>query len=181
MESGVNNVMVYGTGLIPIGDYDPNRLANLGIGHGAIDFGGGYTYFDPKSGNEFSWVAGMTYNFKNTYTQYQNGMDFHVDWGASHFFDNKLQLGVVGYYLQQVTDDFGAPPALDGFRSRIAGVGPQVGFLFPIGDMQGYVNVKAYKEFAAQNRPEGWNAWLTFAISPAAPEPASAKPIVRKY
>lgn len=35
-------------------------------------------------------------------------MDFHVDWAASHFFDNKLQLGVVGYYLQQVTDDFGA-------------------------------------------------------------------------
>ena len=26
-----------------VGDYDPNRLANLGIGHGAIDFGGGYT------------------------------------------------------------------------------------------------------------------------------------------
>jgi hypothetical protein len=68
---GVNNYMVYGTGDIPIGDYDPNRLANLGIGHGAIDFGGGYTYFDPKSGNEFSAIAGMTYNFKNTYTQYQ--------------------------------------------------------------------------------------------------------------
>jgi hypothetical protein len=32
----------------------------------------------------------------------------HVDWDASHFFDNKLQLGVVGYYLQQVTNDFGA-------------------------------------------------------------------------
>jgi hypothetical protein len=175
-NQGVNNFMVYGTGDIPVGDYDPNRLANLGIAHGAIDFGGGYTYFDPKSGNEFSWVTGLTYNFKNTSTQYQNGMDFHVDLGASHFFDNKLQIGVVGYYLQQVTDDFGTPPALDGFRSRIAGVGPQVGFLFPVGDMQGYVNVKAYKEFAAQNRPEGWNAWLTFALSPpSAPEPSSAK------
>jgi hypothetical protein len=180
-NQGVNNFMVYGSGDIPIGDYDPNRLANLGIGHGAIDFGGGYTYFDPKSGNEFSWVTGLTYNFKNTSTQYQNGMDFHVDWGASHFFNNKLQLGVVGYYLQQVSDDFGTPPALDGFRSRIAGVGPQVGFLFPVGDMQGYVNVKAYKEFAAQNRPEGWNAWLTFAISPAAEQPPASKPIVRKY
>jgi hypothetical protein len=180
-NQGVNNFMVYGTGDIPVGDYDPNRLANLGIGHGAIDFGGGYTYFDPKSGNEFSWVAGLTYNFKNTSTQYQNGMDFHVDWGASHFFDNKFQLGLVGYYLQQVTDDFGAPPALDGFRSRIAGVGPQVGFLFPVGDMQGYVNVKAYKEFAAQNRPEGWNAWLTFAISPKAPEqPPAATPTYHK-
>jgi len=179
-NQGVNNFMVYGTGLIPIGDYDPNRLANLGIGHGAIDFGGGYTYFNPTTGNEFSAVAGATYNFRNTYTQYQNGIDFHVDWGASHFFANKLQLGVVGYYLQQVTDDFGAPAALDGFRTRIAGVGPQIGFLFPVGDLQGYINAKAYKEFAAQNRPEGWNAWLTFALSPTAHEPPARKPTYRK-
>jgi hypothetical protein len=34
--------MVYGAGDIPVGDYDPNRLANLAIGHGAVDFGGGY-------------------------------------------------------------------------------------------------------------------------------------------
>ncbi|CAH1661385.1 SphA family protein [Chelatococcus asaccharovorans] len=179
-NQGVHNYMVYGTGDIPVGDYDPNRLANLGIGHGAIDFGGGYTYFNPTTGNEFSAVAGLTYNFKNTYTQYQNGVDFHVDWGASHFFTKQLQIGVVGYYLQQVSDDFGAPPALNGFRSRIAGVGPQVGFLFPVGDMQGYVNVKAYKEFAAQNRPEGWNAWLTFALSPSAPDPSSAKRIYQR-
>jgi hypothetical protein len=181
-NTGVNNFMVYGTGDIPVGDYDPMRLANLGIGHGAIDFGGGYTYFDPKTGNEFSGVVGATYNFKNTFTQYQNGIDFHFDWGASHFFQKQFQVGLVGYYFQQVTDDFGAPAALDGFRSRVAGVGPQVGFLFPMGNMQGYVNLKGYKEFAAQNRPEGWNAWLTFAISPAAEPPPTtpAKPTITK-
>jgi hypothetical protein len=70
---------------------------------------------------------------------------------------------------------------LGGFRSRVAGVGPQVGFLFPVGGMQGYLNLKGYWEFAAQNRPEGWNTRVTSAISPAAPEPASAKPVVRKY
>src|SRR5262245_60188790 len=45
-NQGVNNWMVYITGDIPVGAYDPNRLANLGIGHGAIDAGGGYTYFN---------------------------------------------------------------------------------------------------------------------------------------
>ena len=34
--------------------------------------------------------------------------------------------------------------------------------------MQGHLNLKGYYEFGAQNRPEGWNAWVTFAISPAA-------------
>jgi hypothetical protein len=29
------------------------------------------------------------------------------------------------------------------------------------------VNVKAYWEFAAQNRPEGWNVWLTVALKNA--------------
>jgi hypothetical protein len=179
---GTSNLMVYGTGDVPVGDYDPNRLANLGIGHGAIDFGAGYTYFNPATGNEFSGVTGITYNFQNPDTQYQSGMDWHFDWGASHFVTKQWQLGVVGYYFQQITDDFGAPASLNGFRSRIAGVGPQIGYLFPLGDMQGYLNLKGYWEFAAQNRPEGWNTWLTFAISPKAPEPPpSATPIIRKY
>ena len=47
-NSGVNNAMVYVTGDIPVGDYDPDRLANIGIGHAAIDAGYGYTYFDTK-------------------------------------------------------------------------------------------------------------------------------------
>jgi hypothetical protein len=38
--------------------------------------------------------------------------------------------------------------------------------------MQRYLNLKAYGEFAAENRPSGWNTWLTFSISPVAPASA---------
>ena len=64
-NNGVNNWMVYGTGDIPVGDYSPTNLANFGIGHGAVDFGGGYTYFNPQTGHEFSAVTGFTYNLIN--------------------------------------------------------------------------------------------------------------------
>jgi hypothetical protein len=37
--------------------------ANIGLGHGAIDAGGGYTYFNQQNGREFSAVTGFTYNF----------------------------------------------------------------------------------------------------------------------
>jgi hypothetical protein len=168
-NAGVNNFMTYLTGDIPVGAYSPTRLANLGIGHGAIDGGGGYTYFNPQTGHEFSAVAGFTYNFKNQDTQYQNGIDFHLDWGASQFLSKQLFVGLVGYAYQQVTDDFGQHPILGGFQSRVIGVGPQIGFLFPVGDMQGYVNLKGYGEFDQANRPAGWNTWLTFSISPMAP------------
>src|SRR5262249_42703272 len=64
-NSGVNNFMIYGTGNIPVGAYDAARLANLGIGHGAIDAGGAYSYYDEKSGHEFSGTFGFTYNLIN--------------------------------------------------------------------------------------------------------------------
>jgi hypothetical protein len=56
--------------------------------------------------------------------------------------------------------------------SQVVGAGPQIGFIFPVGNMQGYLYFKGYKEFANEDRPDGWNAWVTFVISPAAPAPS---------
>src|SRR5450631_4145601 len=167
---GVNNFMTYVTGDIPVGNYSSTSLANLGLGHGAIDAGGGYTYLNPATGHEFSGVAGFTYNFRNPDTQVQSGIDFHFDWGASKFLSKQVFVGLVGYAYQQISDDTGGHPILGGFRSRVLGIGPQIGYLFPVGNMQGYLNLKGYAEIDAANRPSGWNTWLTFAISPAPPE-----------
>lgn len=79
-NAGVHNVMTYVTGNIPVGTYNRTRLSNIGIGHGALDGGGGYTYLNEQTGYEFSAVAGVTYNFINPQTQYQNGIDVHLDW-----------------------------------------------------------------------------------------------------
>src|SRR2546430_5050870 len=37
-----------------------------------------------------------------------------------------------------------------------------------MGNFQGYLNLKGYKEFDAAHRADGWNVWLTFERSPAA-------------
>jgi hypothetical protein len=177
-NSGVNNWMVYGTGDIPVGNYNPSNLVNLGIGHGAADGGAGYTYLDPKTGHEFSVVTGFTYNLINQSTGYQNGIDWHLDWGASQFLTQQLQVGAVGYVYQQITPDSGCNPILCPFESRVIGVGPQIGYIFPAGNLQGYVNLKAYWEFAAQDRPSGWNTWLTLSFSPSGA--AAASPMVTK-
>jgi hypothetical protein len=66
---GVNNVMTYLTGDVPVGLYNSQQLANLGIGHGAVDAGGGYTYLDTRTGHEFSAVIGATSNLINPATQ----------------------------------------------------------------------------------------------------------------
>lgn len=179
-NEGVHNFMIYGFGDIPVGAYQSTRLANLGIGHGAADAGAGYTYFDPATGHEYSAVAGFTYNLENTSTNYQNGVDFHLDWAASQFLSKQLLVGVVGYLYQEVGCDSGSGDRVGCFQSRVVGLGPQIGYLFPIWGMQGYLNLKAYGEFAAQDRPDGWNIWLTFSMAPAAPTAPAAKPLVYK-
>ena len=107
-SSGVHNWMTYLTGDIPVGAYDSKRLANIGIGHGAIDAGGGYTYLNQQNGREFSAVLGFTYNFENTSTNYKNGIDSHLDWAASQFLSANWEVGVVGYVYYQLTGDSGS-------------------------------------------------------------------------
>jgi hypothetical protein len=167
-NNGVHNTMTYITGDIPVGVYDSTRLSNVGIGHGAIDAGGGYTYFNPQTGHELSGVLGFTYNFTNQSTQYQNGVDMHFDWGASQFLTKQFQVGLVGYVYKEIGCDSGSGDRVGCFQSQVVGVGPQLGFVIPLTTAtQGYLNLKGYKEFAAQNRPDGWNTWVTFVISPA--------------
>ncbi len=172
-NAGVNNYMTYVMGDVPVGAYDSTRLSNIGLGHGAIDAGGGYTYFNPQAGQELSAVVGLTYNFTNPATNYQSGIDWHLDWGASQFVSKQVSIGAVGYFYDQLSGDSGSGDRIGSFESRVIGIGPQIAFLFPVGQMQGYLNVKGYEEFDAQNRPEGWNAWVVLSISPAAPAPSA--------
>ncbi len=180
-NAGVNNYMTYITGDIPVGAYQSNRLSNVGIGHGAIDVGGGYTYFNPATGRELSGVLGFTFNFKNTDTQYQNGVDLHFDWGASQFLTKQVQVGLVGYAYKDIGCDSGSGDHVGCFQSQVFGIGPQFGYVFPLSQgLQGYINVKGYKEFGGSDRASGWNTWLTFSISPAAAPPPTTTRMITK-
>jgi hypothetical protein len=181
-HQGNNNVMTYVTGNIPTGTYDAASLANLGIGFGAIDAGAAYTYYDEKAGHEFSGTLGFTYNFINPVTQYQSGVDMHFDWGASQSVTEHLRAGLVGYLYRQIGCDSGAGDRLGCFQSQIAAIGPQFGFSFPAGALEGNLTLKVFKEFAAENHTDGWNAWLTLELSPPAPAAShpSSKSIVAK-
>jgi len=49
-----------------------------------------------------------------------------------------------------------------------------------VAGMQGYLNLKGYGEFDNDNRPDGWNVWLTFVLSPAPPSSESPPPMLTK-
>lgn len=165
-QQGDHNAMAYVMGSVPTGPYDPNRLAGVGLGHWAIDWGLGYTYLAP-SGFELSVTAGLTYNFVNPQTGYQSGLDGHVDLGMSYSFSETLYAGAVAYIYNQLSPDTDRFARLGDFRSSVAGAGPQIGWSFIGRDLAFDVNIRGYKEFAARNRPEGWNAYLTLSVGVA--------------
>ena len=171
-SSGVHNWMTYVTGDIPVGAYDSKRLANIGIGHGAIDVGGGYTYLNQQTGREFSAVAGVTYNFENTNTNYKNGIDSHLDWAVSQFLSANWQVGIVGYVYYQLTGDSGSGATLGSFESKVASIGPEVGYAFTIGGLPAYFNLRGYWEFWAENRIKGEAVFATLVI-PLGPRKAT--------
>ena len=161
-----NNFMIYATTGVPVGAYQLTRLSALGLGHWAADGGVGYTYLNETSGIEGSVVFGLTYNFINPYTQYQSGTDAHLDWAISPYLNDKFHIGVVGYFYNQISPDSGPGAQLGSFESRVAGIGPQIGFFLPFFDREAYLNLRAYSEFDARNRLEGWNAFVTFSVEP---------------
>jgi hypothetical protein len=179
--SGVNNWTTYVTGNVPVGTYDSRDLANIGIGHGAVDAGGGYTYYDSKKGSELSLVTGVTYNLINPHTDYQSGVEWHLDWALSQAVSKDIYVGAVGYIYDQIGPDSGAGDHVGDFESRVMGIGPQINYTFSAGSVQTSVNLKGYWEFDAVHRPSGWNAWLTVSLAPAEPADEKTKrPIVTK-
>ena len=172
-NQGVHNWMAYVTGDIPVGDYNPDRLANLGLGHGAIDAGGAYTYLNAKTGWEFSATAGVTYNFENEETNYTSGINSHLDVGLSRFLSEQLFVGMVGYAYVQLTPDEGQLAALGDFEGRTFAIGPQIGYNFDVGGVPVYTNLRGYFEFDVQNRTKGSSVFFTVSVPLSPPSKAN--------
>jgi hypothetical protein len=168
---GVHNLMTYVFGNIPTGTYDSTRLANLSPGFVAVDSGAGYTYLNPKTGQEFTVVGGFSFSGTNTALDYRNGIDFHADLAASQFIGKSVHAGVVGYVYQQVTGDTGTGAKLGANRGAAIGIGPQIGFFFPAWEgYTGYLNLRGYADVFTENRPANATFMATLSFTPAAPE-----------
>ena len=92
------------------------------------------------------------------------------------FCTEPTSAGATGYFYQQITADSGPGATLGPFISRVAGVGPQLGYDFAHGHRSVSISARGYYEFAGQNRPQGFVAWLTFVVSLGVPGQKPAAP-----
>jgi len=70
-----------------------------------------------SSARNCRWLE-FTYNTINPSTQYQNGVDMHLDWGASQFLTKQWQVGLVGYLYKEIGAATAAPAIASAAFSR---------------------------------------------------------------
>lgn len=148
---------------VPLGNYDGDKLANSASANASYTQEFDLTWF-PSQNWEVSIAPTFTINAKNENTDYRSGNVINVDYLLGYRLPThpKIQLGVVGYYTQQVTDDHSDRRELgDGNRLRKVAVGPQVFYSF---DQSSGVVLKWMHEASVKNGPKGDSLWVEFAF-----------------
>ena len=152
-NAGVHNYMTYITGDIPVGAYQSTACRILASDTAPSTPAAATPISIRRPAMSFLACSASPTTPRIHRRSIQSGVDMHFDWGASQFLSKQVMVGLVGYVYKQLGCDSGSGDRVGCFQSQVVGVGPQIGFLFPVGDMQGYLNLKAYGEFAAENRP----------------------------
>ncbi len=180
---GVHNVMTYLSGDIPVSAYDANRLANLGIGHGAVDWGASAIPISTSNrGLEFSGVFRLHLHLQKQQHAIQERyrLAFRLGCLAIPQQANPCRPGRL--LLSSAHRRQRRGRKLGPFKSQVAGVSPQIGWLFPVADdMQGLSRRQGHKEFAAENRPEELERVAQLRAVAAHAEQAPPPLLTRKY
>jgi hypothetical protein len=145
------------------GNYSRTKLVNPGLNYTTVAPQVSLTWL-PTPELELSLFSVAGLNSKNSQTQYASGNYIDVDYAVGYRpipTLHALQLSVVGYWFDQLTDDeLNGSRYLDGHRSKVFAVGPQVRYKFA----KGGVALKWLHETSAQNRPQGERLQLQFAV-----------------
>jgi len=149
---------------VPTGSYDEDDLANIGRNHWTFEpILAGTVLTD--SGFEVSAKLMYDFNTRNNdasplaagATKYLSGQEFHMDYTLAQKIAD-FNLGLAGYYYQQVTDDEADGVTVRNSKGRVVAFGPAIKYAYK--NMA--LSLKYQFETLAENRPEGNNLWFKF-------------------
>lgn len=140
----------------PTGEYDKNRLANLSNNNWSFIPGVAYTKIFPQCNVEISGVWTLDFDTENPDTHYQNGVLSDLEGTIIKRFKSGPGIGVIGSYIQQLSDDSGTTAdRLNGFSGRAFGGGPIVTYSTKLGKSDLEFNARYVHEFDNKKRIEG--------------------------
>ena len=146
----------------PTGRYESGADDNVGLGFWTHQFQG-FGFFFPTASQATAIMAGLTYELNSEIkdTDITPGRRLSLEWGVSHYFTSRFELGVQGAHNLQLTDDSGSDvfwdPSVHDRKNTVlfsAGFWPIEGHL--------YVAAKYGFEYAVRQRFKANNLMLNF-------------------
>jgi len=133
----------------------PSTRAGLGCWT-FMQTAGATWYVDEEKTWAVSVLNRYEFNTEQRDTHVIPGQAYTLEWGISKGVCKEADLGVVGYYQQQVTPSSGSSST---DRNRVAAVGPEVSFMFPKPML--FISLRYNYEFMAESRAQGNAITLT--------------------
>lgn len=143
----------------PTGNYRTSRPDIISKGFWSHMLTLGSTWYPDE---QKTWAVSLLNRYEFCHEQEKTHTDpgqvYTIEWGFSKSLSKTVDVGVIGYYQQQVTKDSG-PTATDKLDRKV-GIGPEISAVCP---KLGVITSLRYAyEFAATERPEGQLVTLTF-------------------
>ena len=133
---------------VPTGDSGPGTT-RVGAGFWTFMQTAGATwYVDEAKTWAVSALNRYEFNTEQRDTHVTPGDAYTLEWGVSKGVCKEADLGVMGYYQQQVTGNSNKMPL-----NRVAAIGPEVSAMFP--KQMFFVSLRYNYEFMAENRAQG--------------------------
>ncbi len=140
----------------PTGGFDKDEPAQLGQGYwGHMLTAGATWYLDEAKTWSISALNRYEINHENDDVDLTLGDTWTVEGGIGKSLSKTVEVGVVGYYQAQVTDN---DPDTGG-KAQVAAVGPEINVLIP--KLKMFASLRYLYEFAANNDSEGHLFTLT--------------------
>ena len=143
----------------PTGDFSPGRPDMLAKGFWShmLTFGSTF-YLDAEKTWALSLLNRYEFCHEQEQTDIKPGQVYTLEFGLSKALQPTLDVGLIGYWQQQTTDDRGGMTTSTG-RDRKLGLGAEVSGLCPALGM--FTSLRYAYEFDAADRPEGHLLTLT--------------------
>lgn len=142
----------------PTGEFNTDRAVYPGKGYWGHMLTLGGTYYITKDKSlSVSLLDRYEFNMEQDKTHLTPGQQNTLEGGLSYSLSKTIDVGLVGYYVQQTTDESGTGAST--VRDHVVAAGPEVNIAWP---SVGLISSLRYNyEIDAQNRPQGHQFCLT--------------------
>lgn len=143
----------------PTGDSSTAPMSTCaGAGFWTHMFTAGMTwYMDPEKKWALSALNRYEINTEKEDTDWTAGQVYTLEWGLSYAVSKTVDVGVVGYYQQQVSND---SPAGDSTKDQVVAIGPEIAMFCP--KLGLFTSIRYNYELLAEDRLQGHTVAVTF-------------------